>query len=138
MCLGGGVLLISLLMNFSFCIAGICYALDMESERIPITKILKTQRAKRSNTGWIYLLRCERFTKIGISELKPNARRAACQIGSPFKITMDSQYHLVNYRQVERILHGLFKEKWVRGEWFELTDLDLEWVRKHLESLSAH
>jgi len=70
----------------------------------------------------VYLIGDGDAVKIGIS-FNPNYRLKVLQIGSSREL-----YLLASFpggEKEETILHGLFREKHVRGEWFNLDEKDI-------------
>jgi hypothetical protein len=71
----------------------------------------------------IYLVRCGNAHKIGYSE-KPERRAVDLQIGNPEEVTLVRQWK--GGRRIERAAHEFMAHKRTRGEWFDLTDADIE------------
>lgn len=88
--------------------------------------------AKKTN---IYVMRNERngLVKIGRSQ-SPIYREATLQGEEP-EITM--LFHFPATEDVETILHGLFAEYRVRGEWFCISDKEINYIRKYFATESA-
>lgn len=95
------------------------------------TVALPKQEADRSaKHGFIYVVYFddssgERFYKIGMASAFP-ARVSAHQISSPFTIFVACAYFVENMRQEEKALHSMFSKQMVRGEWFKLSDSDID------------
>ena len=99
-------------------------------------KIKKIISPKRKNTsGYVYLVHCKgtTFYKIGISKLDYHLRLSALQSGCPFELEMIYVIHSSNYRKSEQEVHHKFRDKCVRGEWFDLDEASLNTVMKYLE-----
>jgi len=85
----------------------------------------------RSNGFNIYVMKCERFYKIGLSRSIPK-RIKTLQGGLPFKIELIEIYKVENkderryLNKTEKFIHKHFHAKRVNGEWFELTESDLK------------
>lgn len=92
---------------------------------------LPKQVADRSTKhGFVYVVYFddssgERFYKIGMDSSFP-ARAKAHQSSSPFTICVACAYFVENMRQEEKALHSMFSEQRVRGEWFKLSDSDID------------
>lgn len=79
---------------------------------------------KPAQKGVIYIVRCDKYCKIGYTESDPVKRVSALQTGNPFRIelvgtapgTMDD----------EQRLHKVFEGKCERGEWFRLEQDDID------------
>lgn len=84
--------------------------------------------------GFVYVIYLddsanERFYKIGMAATF-GARFQSHQCSSPFDICVACAYYVGNMRQEERELHAHFANKRVRGEWFRLSNDDLELISK--------
>lgn len=85
--------------------------------------------------GYVYvagLSRADRYFKIGYSK-DPASRVDRLSTGTPY----DTELVLAagpyeRPRQVESRLHERFRDRHFNGEWFELTDEDLDWIRRTL------
>lgn len=79
--------------------------------------------------GWIYIVQCGDHYKIGKTK---NVKRRFIQLQSsmPYPLRLEHQSQHDNVVQVERELHTMFHDKWIRGEWFKLSDEDLAWFKK--------
>ena len=106
------------------------------SENLLNQKAYKVEcKRKYLGTGYVYIVQCGDFNyyKIGISKKNFQNRLSGLQVGSPFPLKMLEVYHCPNYSQLERELHlKYFKHRMV-GEWFELTDEQIQEVKDHLE-----
>lgn len=60
-----------------------------------------------------------KYMKIGIAK-NVKQRMSNIQSGCPFNLSLYLAAHIPNTREVEIYLHGYFKEKNTRGEWFSL------------------
>jgi len=78
--------------------------------------------------GWIYVVQCDRFCKIGKTNNVKN-RFAQIQSSMPFLLKLVHQSQHNDIVQAERHIHGAFSDKRVRGEWFDLTEEDLAWFK---------
>lgn len=65
------------------------------------------------------------FTKIGIAK-NPKAREDTLQGKMPL---LKMVWHTVGTRDDEATLHDIFKDKRVRGEWFNLSDDDITYIK---------
>ena len=66
----------------------------------------------------------ERFFKVGMAK-SPVMRLESHQTSIPFEAKIGIAYFVDNMREEERLLHGAFAAKQVRGEWYRLDDDDL-------------
>ena len=93
-----------------------------------------TERATRLRTTSIYLIKNTRnqYTKIGHSKFVLD-REKTLQSEEP-------EVELIYFKEnlntsIEKSLHNEFKEKRVRGEWFNLSDIDIKQIIEKLNSL---
>jgi len=82
--------------------------------------------------GYLYIIRCNDFYKIGISETSVMFRLAQLQIGNPYSLELTVCYELNDHIAVERKLHSIFASKRARGEWFRLTETELGRVHEYV------
>lgn len=69
--------------------------------------------------GYVYLLRCEQYYKIGIAK-DVVKRTIGSQTGNPFEVKIIDTFLSLDKNADEKILHRLMSEYWHRGEWFEI------------------
>ena len=65
----------------------------------------------------IYIIQCNEYIKIGISE-KPKQRLKALQTSTPYELVLVGTYDLKRPRTTEKLIHALLDDYHVRGEWF--------------------
>ena len=95
---------------------------------------VRLARDELDRAGFVYVIyledtASERFYKIGMTA-SFSARHDAHQCASPFPICVACAYFVGNMRTEERSLHAEFADKRVRGEWFRLTDSDLDQIAR--------
>lgn len=71
--------------------------------------------------GYIYIIRCNEFYKIGCSRDGADKRLKAMQTGNPYELELIFQCEVTDFMQAEAALHAYFKDNRVRGEWYRLT-----------------
>lgn len=76
--------------------------------------------------GFVYVMECAGYYKIGWAKLSPTRRKRNLQIGNPLPITLVGA--IEGSMLVEAEWHETFKDKCVQGEWFALTDEDVATV----------
>lgn len=81
--------------------------------------------------GYIYIVESGGYHKIG-KAMSVRNRVGELQVGNPNPIQIVLQKEVVNVGQIEKDLLDLFKDKKVRGEWFQLTDEDIKLIDKIL------
>jgi len=85
-------------------------------------------RKSHFSQGYIYVFKWENFVKIGIS-INPSKRIQGLSTGLP---TEGKLIHLIktnNMRDAEKTIHDKFSYARKRGEWFSLTESDLEYLQ---------
>ena len=91
---------------------------------------LKEYRLKKQSKNNVYVMIDKKtgLHKIGIS-IKPRVREKTLQSEKP-------DIELLFYYEAEKVkekeLHSIFKDKRVRGEWFDLTAKDLGKIKEYL------
>lgn len=78
-------------------------------------------------SGVVYLLECEGFYKIGITD-DVRKRLSQIQTSTPFNVKLIHSIPLANAWLLEKHLHERFAKKRVRGEWFKLSSDDVNTV----------
>lgn len=96
-----------------------------EHNNLVLNKPVKSKVSKRD--GWVYLMNTigSNLYKIGFST-KPTLREKTLSAEFP-----ESKFVLIKKatQDFEFELHGLFESKRVRGEWFRLDDLDINYIK---------
>ena len=97
-------------------------------ERISSNSWPKNQQ-KSHRTGSVYLVRNDRngMIKIGRS-LDVQKRIKALQTSNPFPLTLILTISTNDSSQVESNLHQIFHHKRINGEWFNLSNQDINFV----------
>jgi hypothetical protein len=88
----------------------------------------KEEKQNRLNEGWVYILKGNQYYKIGktinldnrIKQISPNL---------PFETELICAIRSENITRTESTLHQMFKDFRVNGEWFELNDQDVGYLR---------
>lgn len=76
----------------------------------------------------LYLIGCAHFVKIGTTN-DLTERLRTIQSGNPFDLVVE--YYGVGEGHMEEYWHSEFKNKHHKGEWYRLSYLDIEKVKKH-------
>ncbi len=101
----------------------------MRLERISNSKQPR-RREKKSNNCNIYIIKNHRngYTKIGFTTKNAKFREATLQSQEP-EVELIGEWtgNILD----EEILHNLFKDKRVRGEWFELSDKNIKEIHEY-------
>jgi len=96
----------------------------------PTTKkvVLSQEKKEIDRAGFVYVIYIEageeRFCKIRKS-VNFNDRLTSHQCSSPFDVCVAVCYFVGNMNLEEKELHGIYKEKHIRGEWYRLEDEDI-------------
>ena len=79
---------------------------------------------------FIYIVRCNDYYKIGIAD-NPRDRFYSLQNGNPYLLELLAIYEISSQhiKYAENRLHRALKRWIVRGEWFSLTDGQLDIVK---------
>ena len=89
----------------------------------------------KKRRGFVYLLRADnRLYKIGRSKAI-NERIKQLEIKLPYELELVAFIVVGDMYKVERWLHRKFADKRKRGEWFELEEVDIEFIKAMEERL---
>ena len=83
------------------------------------------------NAGFVYIMQTGEYYKIGISK-NVNQRHSGINT-MPYPIELIYSEKVFNYSKVEKELHQLYSAKNKRGEWFSLTEQDIEDIKNYLQ-----
>lgn len=84
----------------------------------------KFENADR-DPGFVYLLRAGDYYKIG-KTINPSSRIKTISLQMPFPVEVFAIIPSLDYARLETLLHNVFHSKNTNGEWFCLTDPDIE------------
>src|SRR5579864_9179865 len=85
----------------------------------------------RGRPGWIYVVRIfEGPTKIGLTFSDPFDRVAQVDRAVPFRLDTIGFFWAEDAGILEEFFHDHFSSKWVKGEWFNLAQQDIEVITK--------
>lgn len=76
-------------------------------------------RPPRTPSGFVYVIGCHDFVKIGIAE-NVIARLAVLQVGCPYKLSIIGFWPSADAIKEEEAIHAHFDNYRVQGEWFKL------------------
>jgi hypothetical protein len=88
-----------------------------------------TPPAKLPRTGFVYVIQCGESFKIGLTN-NPTKRLRVLSVKAPFPLTVHLLIPTNNMEALEGELHTFFAHKHRRGEWFDLTEEDIEILRQ--------
>ncbi len=84
--------------------------------------------------GYLYLFGMRDIVKIGISKnLEKRIRILNSLLIDDTKLIFSIK--IKNYSKIEKILHNKYKEKRIKGEWFRLTEDNINEIKQYLNSI---
>ena len=89
---------------------------------------MQGRHIRRSQEGWVYVLRAGEYYKIGRSKT-PKQRYEELATLPPWPTEMVHTIETKDRCQLEAELHSKFADKRKRGEWFELDEEDVTWLK---------
>lgn len=75
------------------------------------------------------------YYKIGVSKLKIKDRLQCLQVGNPIKLKCIQINYTNNASKIETQIHLLFKNKNINGEWFMLSNKELNIIKSKIQEL---
>lgn len=79
-----------------------------------------------NNWGHIYVARSGHRYKIGYTTGPVKQRVAGIQVGSPLKVVLVCAIPVQEPKKVESVIHQVFSSRRTRGEWYALTQQDIQ------------
>jgi hypothetical protein len=79
--------------------------------------------------GFVYFLQGGGFVKIGKTTRRPSERVADFSPKLPFKTEIVHVIECVDVNLAEVAIHECFKSLRTRGEWFDIDEPDLEYIK---------
>ena len=88
------------------------------------------RRVKHTQASVVYVIQIENTQryKIGVT-YDVRKRLSILQTGNAFELSIVYELKTKNARETESHLHRRFASKRIRGEWFELSDADIEYIK---------
>lgn len=96
-----------------------------DAGRISFDTSSQVQRNKQP--GYVYLLQCGEYYKIGVSQA-PDKRIEQLATPPPFDLEQVCLIETDDMYGLETGLHNRFADKRVRGEWFQLEQADVDYI----------
>jgi hypothetical protein len=113
---------------------GLRYDREEESKCPPPPGYEDVYHGRQKRAGIVYIMRAETGAyKIGMTIRNVQQRLHQLRTGSPVDISLIWHAKVEDADGVERLLHRRFDDQRIRGEWFDLTEGDLEWVRENIK-----
>jgi len=107
-------------------------AFTFENGKITNFKLSNGDKYPFGKSGHVYMIQAENgLIKIGAST-NVKGRLKAIRTASPVELNLIGNWYQDEVYTAESKLHRKYKEKRVRGEWFCLTDDDIEEIVKNL------
>lgn len=94
-----------------------------------------SEKKNTSGIGYVYLVKLDKHYKIGISK-QPSIRLKEFTL-LPYPLEEICVVKVNEYRNAEEELHKIFENKRVRGEWFELNEADVSFIRYYLQEIAV-
>lgn len=123
---------------------------DKARQREAVRKAQRKHRAKQKDImlnnveytprcGFVYIIRCVGFPYYKIGQAtNVKSRLAMLQTGVPFELIIEYANAVKDMNEAEIKIHDKYKDKCVRGEWFILTDVELNAVKTDIVSLKDY
>jgi hypothetical protein len=117
---------------------------------LPITAIKRDEADEQSiqptkpyvyqpKSGYIYVIHCSGFPYYKIGQtVMPRGRIDALQTGVPFELILEYAIQVKDMNEVEYKIHQRYEERRIRGEWYLLTDKELEAVKEDITTLKDY
>ena len=104
----------------------------MERKRTEEQKAIEiNQFSQRNYPGYIYVIKSNNLFKIGRTKnIKERIKDYKTQ--NPFEIEVIFKKKVNDYVKAENKLLEKFKNKKKKGEWFELTEKDINWIKENV------
>ncbi len=90
---------------------------------------IHSERARRDRSGYVYLLEGDGCYKIGHAR-DPENRVETLKIQLPYPVHLVTFVYSEDRRGLEAELHEKFADKRLNGEWFDLSQNDVEEIEK--------
>ena len=97
-----------------------------------LTTKQKHKNINESNFGYVYVIKMQNSYKIGITR-NPD-RRFNQFLKLPYPIEEIMTVFVPDYTKKEEFLHYKYKDKNINGEWFDLSETDLDFIKEYLYS----
>jgi hypothetical protein len=78
--------------------------------------------------GYVYFIQCDKWFKIGATE-NVYSRFNSIRVCNPFEVSLFHTIKTNNMHITEKLFQGMFARVEGHGEWFELSDKNLEYIK---------
>jgi hypothetical protein len=89
---------------------------------------------RQQGGGWIYVIGNREYGWYKVGRTINLRQRLDTLLLLPFPLEIVTTLRTANPPQSERTLHKIFAESRINGEWFALSDTDLNWLRSLKEA----
>lgn len=96
---------------------------------IPNIRLPKSKHSMGHRDRYVYLISGIGLTKIGIAD-NVKTRLKNFRAGSPVELSLIYSFKINDALSVESFLHKKYADKRHHGEWFSLSDQDIESIRQ--------
>lgn len=103
---------------------------NKKEQQINISDKIVCIGKENEENGYVYLVKLDKHYKIGIS-INPNDRLKEFTL-LPYPLEEICIERVKGYKTIEQELHTIFERKNVRGEWFELNEEDVLFIKNYL------
>jgi len=88
--------------------------------------------------GFVYIIQSGRdsYYKVGFSAANPQRRLASMQVSTPEELTLVYYIESDRAATIEKLIHSMLRNNHIRGEWFNLDDRDLAWLKTKLKKFA--
>lgn len=95
------------------------------------------KKQKATRRGWVYVvgIQGDNLYKIGMTRRKPDSRICEFATKMPYKVDIVTTKKTNDAFDLERKLHGFYKDLRENGEWFRLADNELIDLLTYLDNL---
>lgn len=104
------------------------YQLYRKREPYPPSEQHHRSSPKSPRSGWLYVVKCQDRYKIGRT-IDLNRRLLELTKQVPFPLSLVHKSHHADINTIERSVHTKYEDQNIMGEWFKLTEGDLEWLK---------
>ncbi|GAE35602.1 GIY-YIG nuclease family protein [Halalkalibacter akibai] len=84
------------------------------------------------DSGFVYFVRESGNNRVKIGKAKNPEQRIKSDFGTimPYEFSVEHLIQTRNYHKTENLFHRYFDQKRYKGEWFDLSEEEIEWVKK--------
>lgn len=110
---------------------------DKDKQRATTRERVRRFRAKNKvyepKVGYLYIIHCVGFPYYKIGQtVTPKVRLDTLRTSVPFELVLEYALKVNDMDRVEHKIQQQYEDKCIRGEWFMLTDQELELVKENM------